>query len=347
MDPLLYRTITVNLQHCMHLAPGERFVLLHDHSVDRGVIDAVTAAALHLDAQVSTVCYVPHRAVSMREFGLFAAASLEEDPRRVPEPALGALARSDAALILNADLELLFDAAFLELARSGPRMAWAPYLDAETLLRLLPATADEVDELYRTSTAAGRAIAAGTQVELTGSNGTQLRMQIGAHRLNWSTGVHEPGKGYGGLEIWPGGQISTVPDLGTVTGTLVMDRSVNAPEFKELLDPIVFEVADGRVTSIDGGVEADRLRRFLDQLDHPNVTNLTELGVGTNARCMAAGYAGPAEDTHTLGCVSMALGADNHLGGTTRAPVHLDMTARRLSLSIDGATLVDDGVLTV
>jgi hypothetical protein len=347
MDQLLYRTARVNLERCMHLRPNDRFLLICDGSIDASLLDSFVAAALSLDADVSTMRYEPHRYVSMREFGLFAAASLEDDPRRVPTTVLGALAACDAALILNADLELLFDGGFLDLAKSGPRIAWAPYLDADSLLRLLPADESEVDELYRTSTAVGEAVAAASEITLEGDNGTALRMRIGDHRINWSTGVHEQGKGYGGLEIWPGGQISTVPDAGTASGTLVIDRSVNAPEFKEVLDPIIFQVDGGQVQSVEGGVEADRLRRFLERLHHPGVTNLTELGVGTNARCMAAGYAGPAEDTHTLGCVSMALGADVHLGGSTRAPVHLDMTVRHVSLHLDGRTLVDDGVLQV
>jgi hypothetical protein len=347
MDQLLYRTARVNLERSMHLRPDERFLLVHDGSVSAGIIDTFVAAALSLDAEVTTLRYKPYRHVSMREFGLFAAASLEDDPQRLPETAAGAMAACDATLILNADLELLFDRRFLNLAETGPRITWAPYLDTDSLLRLLPSNAEEVDELYRTSTAVGDAVAAASTVVLEGDNGTSLRMRIGGQRINWSTGVHEAGKGYGGLEIWPGGQISTVPDAGTANGTLVIDRSVNAPEFKEVLDPIIFHVQEGQFTGIEGGVEADRLRRFLDRLDHPAVTNLTELGIGTNARCMAAGYVGPAEDTHTLGCISMALGADIHLGGMTRAPVHLDMTARHLSLALDGTTIVDDGRIAV
>lgn len=95
-------------------------------------------------------------------------------------------------------------------------------------------------------------------------------------------------------------------------------------------------------------MEAKRVGRFLASLDDDGEAyHLTELGVGTNKRCKLTGVAGPAEDTHTLGCVSLALGADIHLGGETRSACHLDMTMRSATLKLDGQLIVERGRLVV
>ncbi|MFC7277761.1 hypothetical protein ACFQS1_27555 [Paractinoplanes rhizophilus] len=330
----------------MHVGADDRVLIVHDDTAAPDTVDAFVAATGGLGAEVTVLRYAPRTFVSMREFGRFAEASVWADDRHAPETLLAALGAADVGLILNADLRLLFDPRFLATL-SGTRIGWIPYLDADNIQRLLPSSADEVAELHQASTVVGEAMAATTEVTIGDANGTDLRMRIGAHRINWSTGVHMQGRGIGGVQIWPGGQISTAPDIGSVSGRLVIDRSVNAPEYKELLDPIGFTVVDGLVTDIDGGVEAERMRRYLSSLDHPGAYHLTELGIGTNARCVAAGYAGPCEDTHTWGALSMALGADVHLGGVTRAPCHVDMTARSATVAFDGKTVVDEGRLVV
>jgi leucyl aminopeptidase (aminopeptidase T) len=137
-----------------------------------------------------------------------------------------------------------------------------------------------------------------------------------------------------------------MPNPRSAEGRLVIDRSVNAPEFRELLDPIGFTVEKGYVTKIEGGREARRMETFLASLDDGGEAyHLTELGVGTNKRCKVAGVAGPGEDTHTFGCVSLALGADVHLGGETVAGCHLDMTMRAATLTLDDQIVVDSGQL--
>jgi 2,5-dihydroxypyridine 5,6-dioxygenase len=346
MNQLLFRNARLCLDACMHLQPGEEVLVLCDDTAEPELVQAYAAAAAAAGGEPAVMSYRPTRFVSMHVFGHFAAASLSDDVDRLPRAALEALRAADVAIIINGDLEPLFDRRFLEVVRGDTRVGWLPYLDADTALRLLPASAEEIRELHATTTRVGEAIAGEHDVTVTSTAGTDLRLRIGEHRVNWSSGVHEEGKGYGGLEIWPSGQISTVPNQATAEGTLVIDRSITVPEFKELLDPIIFTVEAGRVAKVEGGVEAARLQAFLEDCAHPDVFNLTELGVGTNSRCTAAGRAGPAEDTHTKGCVSFALGADVHLGGTVRAPIHLDMTMRQASLTVDGRSLVECGRLT-
>jgi 2,5-dihydroxypyridine 5,6-dioxygenase len=183
------------------------------------------------------------------------------------------------------------------------------------------------------------------QVVVRSGRDSELTLTLGDHRVNVSTGVHGSGGGFGGLEVWPGGQVSVVPDAGTAHGTLTITRSVNAPEFRELSEPIKITVREGYATDIRGGGEADRLRRWLESLDDPEATHLTELGIGTNALCEFAGVSAPCEDTHAQGCISFALGADVHLGGLTRSRCHVDMATGGATYVADGTTLVEAGEL--
>jgi 2,5-dihydroxypyridine 5,6-dioxygenase len=255
---------------------------------------------------------------------------------------------ADIVIILNSDMEILFDKRFLALLKGQRKMAWGPYLDEDSFLRLLPETAEEAMQLHELTNRIGSTVAESKEAVVQSEAGTNIRMQIGKYRINWGTGVFQPGKGYGGLEIWPGGQISTMPNPRTANGVVVIDRSVNAPEFRELLDPIRFTVENGYVTKIEGGVEAWRMEQFLASLDDGGEAyHLTELGIGTNKRCKVAGVMGPAEDTHTWGCVSLAVGADVHLGGETLGGCHLDMTMRSATLRLDGQTVVAKGRLVL
>jgi hypothetical protein len=103
------------------------------------------------------------------------------------------------------------------------------------------------------------------------------------------------------------------------------------------------EIEKGYVREISGGWEAHDLRRFLEELGGGEIYHVTEMAVGTNKRCIRCGVAAPAEDTHAAGSVTIALGCDVHLGGSIRAPAHIDCTTHRGTLQIGGMNIVSDG----
>jgi 2,5-dihydroxypyridine 5,6-dioxygenase len=346
MNLQLYQRATVTVNESLRMRPGEEVLVVEDGTLSPRLAEAFVYAAKAAGANVTTLNYQPRHFISMREFGLFAGASLGRHEFGIPYPVLRAMEAFEVVIILNSDMEMLFDQSFLDLLGSDRRMAWIPYIDEDCFLRLFPENAQQVAELHESTTAVGEVFARSREAVVRSEAGTDVRMEIGDYRLNWGTGLFQPGKGYGGLEVLPGGQISTMPNAGTADGYVVIDRSVAAPEFRELLDPIKFTVRDGYVTKIEGGVEARRMERFLASLDDGGEAyHLTELGVGTNRLCQVAAVAGPTEDTHTWGCVSLALGADVHLGGETVGGCHLDMTMRFATLLLDGQTIVEEGQL--
>lgn len=340
----LVRRARVALESALGLRRGDDLTIVLDESVGLSMVDATVAAADSLGADVVVLRYTAAEPVAMREFGLFAGASQRPQPH-LPPATVAAIAAADAAVILNADMAIMFDDGLRQVIAAGhTALAWIPYATPEVFLRLLPRSADECAQLAQTTRDLANRLAGPQEFRVTSPGGTDLVGRIGAHRINAGTGIAS-GAGYGGLEIWPGGQASTVPDPGTVSGRLVIDRSVNAPRFTELSGAIEMTVEAGDVVDISGAVEADEMARWLGSLDDPAAYHVTELGVGTNRRCHLAGVAAPCEDTHTAGCVSFALGADVHLGGTTAAACHVDMTMRGATLLVGGDILVDSGRL--
>lgn len=345
MDVNLADRARVALQHALGVGPGDTLLLISDSWISDAIRDSFAIAGWALGATVLEMSYTPLEPVATREFGKFAAASLRPQPH-LPAPVVSALATADAAVILNGDMTIMFDDEFRALiARRQTKLAWAPYLTTEALLRLLPASSAECHELFNLTSKVAERLAGMHDIRVRSPAGTALELRIGSFGMNASTGVAASGAGYGGLEIWPGGQVSTVPDPGTTHGRLVIDRSINAPRFTQLTAPIEFRVEEGRVVDISGGEQAQELRNWLTSLGDANAYNLTELGIGTNRRCSLAGVAAPCEDTHSLGCVSFALGADVHLGGAVSAPCHVDMTMRSATLELDGRRIVDAGTV--
>ena len=343
MDSILFARARVALKFGFALKSGESVALVTDTNTDEILSRAFLRAIEAEGGQVTHIGYEPLRWIPMKKFGVFAEASLGLYPVGWPEPVLAAARVVDCVVVLTSDLQTIFQKEFRQIATER-RVAWLPYLDGAQAARLLPETEEEVLFLDHVTSVVGEAVSQADEVHVTSPGGTDLRLRLGDYPVNWGTGVYHEGQGYGGLELWPGGQISRMPNDGTAQGTLVIDRSINAPEYKELVDPIVFTVEDGYVTNLEGGVEANRLKAFLAARDDDGEQfHVTELGIGTNPRCEFAGIAGPSEDTHTDGCVSFALGADTHLGGNTSAGCHIDMTMYGATAFLDGIPVVEKG----
>lgn len=342
---LMYRAAAVVIGTCLELDAGAELLVVSDDICGPSVGDAITLAANAEGVSVLELRVAPTEYLPMREFGCFAEASLAGPRKVLPTAALEAARHTDGVALLTSDLNLLFDSDFRSLVQSSSvRFVWLPYIDAERFVRLVPSSPTEARRLASETAMVGRIVREGGRVQVASTRGTDLEFTLDAYTTNVSTGIPGAESGYGGLELIPGGQVARVPDPGSVSGRLVLDGSVNAPEYEQVDEPISLDVREGTVASIEGGVVADKLRRFLRAVDlDGEAYNLTEFGLGTNPSCRQTAQAGPAEDTHQRGCVSFAVGADVHLGGITKAACHVDMTVREATVTIDGRVVVEDG----
>jgi 2,5-dihydroxypyridine 5,6-dioxygenase len=317
-------------------ASGGSALVVSDASADPRVVHAALAGAARLGHQASHFVHNPRSTVPMRTFGSFPSSAFEPAAIK-PYPVLNAaVAAADAVILLSSELALLFNPEFRTALRAS-RVAFLPYLDRELALRLLPSSADEVAEVAQLTIEAARRLEGAHEIRLTSKAGTDLRLCIGQYAGNCSAGSFSLAKGFGGLEVLPAGQVAIVPDDGSIHGRLVVEGSVNYPRFERVNGRIELEIESSVVQSIGGGNQAAQFARALDAIaDRGNPRHVTEFGLGTNRKCKFLGVYGPTEDTHRIGTVSMALGADTHLGGRNSAGCHIDMALEETRVFVDG-----------
>lgn len=337
----LFNQALVMLRDSMGLQAGEELLILRDGTVSEELVEASVYAAKAIGANPLLLSVPPATYRPMKEYGAFAGASVQQSPPSFPRTVLGAIAASDRLLFATSDMGVFFFNPEVKKAVRGHTGLRLSYLTTDAALRLLPESTEEVRELSELTQRVKQIFVKARRARITSAAGTDVTMSLGQNpTLHVTDGIAPPGQQPG-----LGGQVSCIPNDGSAEGVVVIDRSIGADDYKELNEPVTLKVERGNVTSVAGGANADRLRRFLERMNDPNIYHLTELGVGTNRRCRFTGVAAPAEDTHTLGCVSLAIGCDTHLGGKVPAGAHIDMTMRAPTLEMDGELVIQDGKL--
>lgn len=178
------------------------------------------------------------------------------------------------------------------------------------------------------------------EVHVTSPAGTDIALSIeGREPQGWLTGICcNPGE----VSALPGGEVSLPPVEGTTNGRIVIEHVMT--DIGAVNEPIVLTVRDGLVTAIDGGVEADRLRRHVEGIE--NATNIGELGIGLNP--LARITHDITESKKRLGTAHFAMGdSAGGYGGTVVSDVHLDGIVMAPTIEVDGRIVATDGRVTV
>jgi leucyl aminopeptidase (aminopeptidase T) len=347
----LFERARVALRHCALMTSGDHMLIVSDGTVNPRILDAFSTAAYADGARPSMITYSPNIFLPMSRFSLFAGMSLDPSPAEPPAPVAGALREADVIVLLTSDLTLYFSQALKAALAADKRMISSVYINEENMLRLFPENEQEIIQLDAITQAVGKALEPEGTVRLTSAEGTDFECKFGQYGLKCSGGripKASPGVGKRFLaEFIPGGQVTRVPNDGSAHGTLVLDRSIAGREFRELTTPIRLEVENGYVKKIAGGWEAHDLRNFLEELGGREMYHITEVGLGTNSRCIRCGVAAPAEDTHRAGSITFALGCDVHLGGSIQAPAHIDCTTHKGNLQVNGVDVVTEGHIVI
>ncbi len=169
-------------------------------------------------------------------------------------------------------------------------------------------------------------------------NGTSIEFSIEGRTVYPNYGVIA---GDWGLAMFPDGEVSVAPVEESLNGTIVIDGyQLGVGALREL---IRWTLRNGIVTNIDGGLEARALRRLVDMYGDTNTHRVGEFAVGTNPEAQLIGTAG--EDKKMLGTIHFSLGDNILMGGQNQSKLHLDGVILSPTLSVDGKTLIENGVL--
>jgi leucyl aminopeptidase (aminopeptidase T) len=174
-------------------------------------------------------------------------------------------------------------------------------------------------------------------VQVTTPLGTDLTFSIeGRTAHGRKGGLYREAGQWGNL---PCGEAFVAPLEGTGQGVYVVDASQAG--VGKLAEPIRIAVEDGRAVRIEGGPEAERLRRLLASVGEPEAYTLAEFGIGGNHAARICGIT--LEDEKVLGTCHLALGRNDLFGGTVRASVHVDGVLRAPRILLDDEVLDPEG----
>lgn len=196
----------------------------------------------------------------------------------------------------------------------------------------------DVENLAKRVHFVGSLMEAGSTARLQTPSGTDLTMELGAHKsVNQSPLCRKPGE-------WialPVLEAAVCPKEGTTNGTAVIDGAVvpGGP----LFEPITLRLQEGRIQAIEGGTEAQALEERLLAYGCRAMYEVVELGVGLHPKArIGMSYA---EDEAELGTAHLGIGDGESFGSAIRAPSHLDLVMRNALLEIDGRVVLAEGEL--
>lgn len=298
--------------------PGEKVLILTDTGIEESIAEALAAAAKAAEAEVTVMITSPGK-----------------KPGEEPNP-LVAAAMSAADVIISPTTRTIYhtDAATRALENGGRIVTLTEI--TEKILISGGIEADFVGLQPRVAYAK-ELFEKGGKVHVTTEAGTDLTLDMTGRFCTACTGLCEPGQKIGIPEL----EVFVAPLEGTTNGTLVVDACSSGIGLME--NPMVLKIENGKVVSIEGGKEADRLKSILKDSGDENSYNIAEFAIGLNDRAKVIGDI--IEDEGVYGTGHFAVGNNVHFGGVNYAPIHLDMVYFYPTIEIDGKTIMEKGVL--
>lgn len=309
------------VNQCAGVKPGENVVIACDTNKMR-LAEALAAAAYAVGGIPTITVFPPTGAHGAQ----------------VPEPVVGACARSDV-FFLPTTWSMTHTDARIEAIKNGARGTTMCEVTEDCLCTGgILADYEENDRLGRKL---GAVIGKGKKIRMTSSAGTDLTGEITERPVQYETGLfREPGQ----FAALPNSELNISPIERTTEGVIV--GNVRLMGFGILRDePVTIEVKAGEVIRITGGKAADYLNETLKSFDDQKAYNLAEFAVGLNPFCRS--YATNLEDLGKLGFGHHGIGSSYAIGGDVLAPCHIDVIYSEATLEIDGQIILDKGTVLV
>lgn len=260
----------------------------------------------------------------------------ERDGQEPPAPAAAAMKAADVFLCVVGK-SITHTQAVKEAVAQGARGLVLTHFTEEMLVR--GGIEADFPAIAPTCRAIAQALQGAQTVHLTSRHGTDLTYSAKGRRGNALYGVVEPGE----FSTIPTIEANVSPLEGTANGVIVADASIPYIGIGVLEEPVVCHVKDGRITSIEGGRQAQMLKDDLASKADPNVYNIAEMGMGLNPKCHFCGFM--LEDEGVEGSVHIGIGTSITLGGTVKAACHYDLIMTGATVVADGRVLLQDGVV--
>ena len=321
------------------LAPGANVTLLTGSHTHPQTLAAAIAAVRALGATPTRVDLQPLNAE--KSLSRDPLAYLGTTPLTGNRAAMAACLASDLVIDL---MLLLFSPEQQQILESGTRILLAVE-PPEVLLRMVP----NEDDRARVNAAA--AILERAQwMHVRSAAGTEVSFRLGQYPVIQEYGfVDRPGR----WDHWPSGFLFTWPNEGESNGRIVLDRGdILLPQKRYLSEPVSLTVKDGYVTAIDGGLEAELFREYMESFEDPEGYALSHIGWGLQHRAKWSTLSlYDREQTIAMDARAFAgnflfsLGPNTEVGGGRNTACHIDIPLRGCTVSLDDTVVVRAGAL--
>jgi len=185
------------------------------------------------------------------------------------------------------------------------------------------------------------------EIRVTSLAGSDFTMHKDGRKGHGQWGIaDEPGR----WDHWPSGLVGCAPLEDSAEGVYVIaPGDVLLGQWRIAATPIRLHLSQGRITDIEGTMDAMLLRDFLASFDDPNAYRLSHAGWGTDHR---ADWRQIGMDSESFyGSVMVALGRNlfnapaplSGFGGANPSRAHYDICCRNASLWLDGELIVENG----
>jgi len=309
------------INQILGLKPGEKVLIITDTDRPRTITEALSYSATAAGAEVVVVIMHPQEVGGQEPPGAVAAAMQVVD-----------------AVINQATQSMTHTEATRAAIKKGVRVANLRNMDEDMWVRG-GVTAD-YNYVKALSEKLAGFLTAVKEIRLTTPNGTDLTMRADGRRGFAQTGfARKPGQ-FSGL---PDGEATLAPIEGSTNGVIV-DPYI-ADQLGLITDPFRVEITNGRISKIEGGAQAERLKELLTRHDENADTLASQFALGTNPACRV--MANTREVSKKWGTAHVAQGDNATLEGKIESSMHIDYVFLNPTVYFDGQVVLDGGQLLV
>jgi len=246
-----------------------------------------------------------------------------------PPGPVAALMRESPVLLLATAVSLSHTHARKAATGGGARCASMPGITEDMMVRTMAVDYGDVAERTRKL---ADALADVKSLTLTAPAGTDIKINVADVEFSTDTGVYHDEGNFGNL---PAGEACAGPVLAGSSGVAVFDGSFAGVGL--LAEPIRITFEDGAATALEGGREAEALRKLIEPFGEGGRV-LAEIGIGTHPTARLTGAI--LEDEKILGTVHLALGNNVGFGGSNDVAIHVDGVILSPTLVTDAGDVI-------
>ena len=299
--------------------PGSSLLILGDIETDKGLSSACLASALRLDTEAQLMIY---KRITWGNEATFSPA------------VEAAIKNSKYILGLHTNF-INTDAAREALAKGARILATQPWGIEDYLLQGVLDV--DLDSMIFNGELSKKLWDSTDKCEVKSSIGTDISFNFGNRPTIIGDGmVTEDGE----VDFFPGVQVNIAPIEETINGKIVIDASDNVQGV--LKDPYSFTIEKGAITKVEGGLEANVMRNWLESRNDPIIYKLCHFTIGLNPK---AGISGNMiEDERLLGSVDFGFGSQGKVfqGNVGLSPYHMDIILRSPTVILDGKIMIEN-----